>query len=416
MQTFYRDLWRKLAGPLGGTALVCAVLAASLASAADQSPALGHLGVGATFDTLQVGKLAYQHVQVRSVNARSLMIVHAGGLASVRLRDLAPELQAAFGYNPEAEAAADAALKSAQLQAEQKRPKDAPPKSGPAGAKRSSGSAPFDALLQSFGQPPEIRAGVDLRPQFIALALNVKNQGPRPSCAVFAIVSALEFQNAQLVGQPERFSEEYLVWATCKTLNRAPRAPAASEPDNAGADADNTEKLDSADEGFALAEVVTALRAFGIPLQTSLPYSFSKTPAADPPSEVIEEARRHQRVSVVALPGRDEATKIANLVQALDAGVPVAVGLRWPAWRALRSGFLDQQKPLESNGHAVTVVGYENKTGAIKDSVFIFKNSWGVKWGAGGYGYATYDYFLHNLVDTALLEVGPGDPAKPSRP
>jgi len=35
MQTFYRDLWRKLAGPLGGTALVCAVLAASLASAAD---------------------------------------------------------------------------------------------------------------------------------------------------------------------------------------------------------------------------------------------------------------------------------------------------------------------------------------------------------------------------------------------
>ena len=325
----------------------------------------------------------------------------------------ARQCQAAFGYNPETEAAADAALKSAQTLAEQKRPKETPPNSGPAGAKRPSGNAPFDALLQSFGQPPEIRPGVDLRPKFFELALNVKNQGPRPSCAVFAIVSALEYQNAELTGQPERFSEEYLVWATCKTLNRARRAPAETDP--AGAGTENSESLDGADEGFALSEVVTALRAFGVPLQTSMPYSFAKTIAADPPREVIDEARRHRRVSVFALPGGDEATRIANLVQALDAGVPVAVGLRWPLWRTLRSGYLNEQKPLEGGGHAVTVVGYENKTGAIKDTVFIFKNSWGVKWGAGGYGYATYRYLSRNLIETALLEVEPGGAPKSSR-
>lgn len=364
------------------------------------------LGAGATFETLQVGRVSYERVQVRSVNARSLMVSHAGGMASIRLRDLSPELQAAFGYQPEAEAAADATLNAAQKRATESQSKPAV-----AGPKTSPGGAQFDRLLQSFGQPPEIRPSVDLRPHFFELALNVKNQGPRPSCAVFAIVSALEFQNARLNGQPEQFSEEYLVWATCKTLNRAPRVrPNAG---GVGADAENTEALDNADEGFALSEVVTALRAYGIPLQSSLPYTFGNTlGAADPPREVVEEARSHQRVSIIALPGRDQATRLANLVQALDAGVPVAVGMRWPQWRTIRNPYLTVQQPMEGGGHAVTIVGYENKTGAIKDTVFIFKNSWGVKWGAGGYGFASYEYLDRNLAETALLEVQPAGTRK----
>ena len=131
------------------------------------------------------------------------------------------------------------------------------------------------------------------------------------------------------------------------------------------------------------------------------------------PPAVIEEARSHQRVSIITMPGRDQPTVIANLIHALNAGVPVAVGARWPASRSIRTGYLNTQKPLEgTGGHAVTVVGYENKTGAIADTVFIFKNSWGVKWGAGGYGYATYTYLVNNLMDTALLEIGPTSPAK----
>ncbi|MSU23048.1 MAG: hypothetical protein EXS32_04410 [Opitutus sp.] len=359
-----------------------------------------NLGAGATFETLQVGKISYERVQVRSVNARSLMVSHAGGMASIRLRDLTPELQAAFGYQPEADAAADATLNAAQKHA-----KENAAKAGAATATAATG-AQFDRLLQSFGQPPEVRPSVDLRPFFFELALNVKNQGPRPSCAVFAIVSALEFQHARLTGKPQQFSEEYLVWATCKTLNRAPRV--RPEAGVAGTDAENSEALDNVDEGFALSEVVTALRTYGIPLQSSLPYTFGNTlGAADPPREIVEEARRQQRVSIIPLPGRDQAARLANLVQALDAGVPVAVGLRWPQWRTLRNPYLNGQQPMEGGGHAVTIVGYENKTGTLKDTVFIFKNSWGVKWGAGGYGFATYAYLERNLVDTALLEVQP---------
>ena len=393
MTIFSQVRFRPIMAALMAVILVCGDTSRP-ARAADTS---ANLGVGATFDSLQVGKTTYQRVLVRSVNARTLMISHSGGLASIRLRDLPPDLQAAFGYKPEAEAALDAA----DAEAVQRKAKETASRPATAAAKHPGGNSSFDSLMQQFGQPPEIRPAVDLRPKFAELGLNVKNQGPRPSCAVFAIVSALEYQNAQLSGAAERFSEEYLVWATCKTLHRLPRTAPAGE----GAEADNSESLDADDEGFSLEDVVTALRAYGIPLQSSLPYSFAKTMSADPPANVIDEARNRRRVSVYALPGHDQATRIANLIQALDAGVTVAVGMQWPAWRTIRTGYLSAQKPAGGAGHAVAVVGYENKTGAIADTVFIFKNSWGVKWGAGGYGYVTYGYLNLNMGNTALLEI-----------
>jgi hypothetical protein len=370
----------------------------------------GSLGVGATFETLQVGSATiYRQVKVRSVNARTLMISHAGGLASVRLQDLSPQLQAAFGYDPVAAASSEAALRSAQIEREQRRAKEAGPKSETRKAPVTNSG--FEDLLQKFGQAPEIRRAVDLRPKFQELALNVKNQGARPSCAVFAVVSALEYQNAQLTGQAERFSEEYLIWATCRTLNRA--VPVTGEPNATETEA---EDFDGADVGFALSEVVTALRAYGIPPQTRLPYAFGKSmTVSDPPQEIVDEARNRRRVSVFPLPGHTQDTRLANLVQALNSGVPVAVGMGWPPSRSIRTGYLTTQRPREDGGHAVTLVGYENKTGAIRDTVFIFKNSWGMRWGAAGYGFVTYEYLMNNLAETALLDIEPPTASRPPR-
>jgi Papain family cysteine protease len=365
-------------------------------------------GVGAPFEALQIGKIIYQNVQFHSVTARNLIISHAGGVASVRPRDVSTELQAAFGDNPAAEAVTDAPLAGAQEEVDQKRAIESQAR---ADAKRTSGSVQFDNLLQSFGQPPEIRASVDLRPRFLELGLNVKNQGPRPSCAVFAIVTALEFQNAQLTGHADKFSEEYLIWATCKILHRAPRVRSGAD----AADPDNPDTLEIADEGFALSEVVTALRSYGIPLQSSMPYNYAyNATVTDPPPDVVEQARNHRRVSIVPLPGRDEVTRLGNLIQTLNAGIPVAIGLRWPSWRAMRTAFLSGQIPAPTGGHAVALVGYENKTGAAKDTVFIFKNSWGAKWGSGGFGYVTYNYLSQYLGDAALLEVEPDGSQKPA--
>ena len=340
---------------------------------------------GARLDVLPVGPVIYHRVEIRSVNAHTLVILHEGGLASIRLRDLAPEWQARFHYDTAADLGA-ASLPSAPI-----RPLKV----------AASPTSSFDALLEKFGQPAAISAEVDLRPRFFQLELGVKNQGRRPSCAIFAVVSALEFQNAQLVGHAEKFSEEYLIWAVRKTVQHLPAARLGATDDASAKDED---------EGFSLPEVVAALRIYGIPLQSSMPNTFGRKIEAieEPSAAIIQEARNHKHVFVHLIPGRDAASRLNNIIQALNAGVPIAIGLGWPNYRTLRGGYLSGQKPLAGSGHAVTLVGYKSPTNQIADTVFIFKNSYGPEWGQGGYGTVTYGYLQNNLQDAVLLEVQPG--------
>jgi hypothetical protein len=370
--------------------LILALLLASVAGAlrADEAP----LGAGATLESLKAGAVTYHQVRIRSVNARTVVFLHSGGMASIPLKSLDPEWQARFHYDSAAEQAAEEAARSTPPPAPVavRRTKPTPPK----------GQSKMDALLLAFGQPARVQAEVDLRPKFFALELGVKNQGYRPSCAVFAIVSALEFQNAEMTGQVQKFSEEYLIWAVRKSTRRLP-APGSSSA---------AEKSDDEyrDEGFALDEVVGALRAYGIPLQASMPNTFGSRIDAieEPAAAIIQEARSHQRVSIQPLPGRDRPTLINNLVHALNAGIPVPVGMYWPATRVVK-GYISTHQGAPNLGHAVTIVGYKSPTGRIEDAYFIFKNSWGPRWGQGGYGTVTYGYLSNNLGSAILLELQP---------
>ena len=88
--------------------------------------------------------------------------------------------------------------------------------------------------------------------------------------------------------------------------------------------------------------------------------------------------------------------------------VPVVVGLRWPHWRSLHPApLLSGQTPREGRAHAVAIVGYVSEDGQPDNLRFIFKNSWGIRWGVGGSGFATIGYLHRNLLDAAVLEVRP---------
>ena len=375
---------------LGGLMMQSRILAAPSVSV----PA----GLRVKLGTLRIGNTVYSDVTLLSVNARTIVIAHSGGLASIRLRDLPHDLQTRFGYDPAAEAAADAALEHASERAALQR--------RPAASPAAGNESKFETLLRSFGQPPEIRNETDLRPRFFQLALDVKNQGRRPSCAVFAVVSALEYQNAEVTGQPEKFSEEYLIWATRKTLQRSPPSAEASA-------SGRPEAPEDSDEGFSLSDVALALRVYGIHPQSAMPNAGYRSMDAipEPSPEVIEQAHTHRRVFVHFVPGHDAAVQIDNIIQALNAGVPVAIGLRWPNFRAIRDGLLSEQAPVPGAMHAVTLVGYRSGDGGAGGVVFLFKNSYGPSWGEGGYGRVTSGYLRNHLLAAAVLEVQAPAPA-----
>ena len=386
-----------------GAFTLCAI-AVSLRAQTPDTPAPAPLAAGATLDSITVGQITYTQVRIRTISAQTAMIQHTGGIASLRLRDLSPDLQQRFGYNPDAAAAEAEKQRAAGATADKLRQEQlAAQKKLHAARLAARASLPqdetkLDQLLRNFGQPPEIKDRVDLRSRYNDLGLWIKNQGARPSCAVFAVVSALEFQSAEINGTAERFSEEYLLWATRKTLNRA-----ASTIDTSAA-SDNQE---AADEGFALTEVVNALRTYGIPSRDRVPNRFSGATIDAPPPEIVAEARNSRRVSTHILPGRDGATLTANVIHALNAGMPVPVGMSWPVDYNWRTGHLDRQRVYPDRGHAVTIVGYTSKTGRLDDTTFTFKNSWGPRWGIDGYGTATYEFLRNNLHSAILLEVQP---------
>ncbi len=363
------------AATVGGPAVPVSTTAANNSTAAD------------TLAELRVGKEIYYNVRIVRVSPVSVVIAHRDGLGSVPLADLPADLQKKLGYDP-----ARAAAETARLQAatESRRIQA----NVTAGDKRAP-QLTAQQILQRFGEPPKIYAEVNMQPRFDLLGISAKSQGARPSCAVFALVSALEYQSAAADGPAPEFSEEYLIWATLKVLGKIGVAVPKGQEANI-------------DIGFALGEVAEAVRAYGLALSGDLPYHFTLADphVIEPAPEVVERAKKRTPANGYYITGREPAAQIGNIVQVLDAGVPVVAGIRWPEQKAYSDNvILDAQPGLENSGHAILLVGYRTKTGKLADLEFLFKNSYGEKWGDHGYGVVTYRYLLKSLQDALFLEV-----------
>ena len=77
----------------------------------------------------------------------------------------------------------------------------------------------------------------------------------------------------------------------------------------------------------------------------------------------------------------------------------------WFTKKVQVSGLVPMPKRNEdlAGGHALCIVGYDDKT-----NIFKFKNSWGANWGVQGYGYLPYEYMKKYCSDawsaTDLIE------------
>jgi len=343
---------------------------------------------------------SYHEVRILSVSPSTVTIRHADGLAQLPLRDLPAEWQSRLDFDPARAAAYEETLAAeGQVQAEQRQRENERVSEQRAQRQADGTDSAVGRALGHFGQPAPL-ASIDLRPNFRALELAAKDQGRRPSCAVFAVLGALEYENAQVAGQAEKLSEEYVIWATRRSLG----LPTGEKRDPA-----DPNEPDGRDAGFSLGEVLAAVRAFGVPLQAQMPNTFGigMDKIADPGDDVVTAARSRRQVFTHLISGRDNTTRLQNILQVLNEGVPVAIGLRWPHWRTLHQPLLSNQPTLAGYMHDVTLVGYTVDDGRRDTLRFIFRNSWGMQWGVGGYGFATWDYLQANLLDAVVIEVRP---------
>ena len=346
------------------------------------------------FAELRTKTAVYTDVRVISQNPSSITIRHSGGIAQIPFRDLSPELQQAFGYQPEEMEAFETQLRKQALVASALEARAAAKRAATAASHTEADK--IDLIANSFATAP-VLSGVDMRPKLRDLELYVKDQGRSPSCAVFAVVSALELQNYELMGQPEKLSEDYLVWATNQVTGARRRI--VVDKDGAG-------EID--DAGYSLIDVFQALNRYGIPSDDEMKRFVSdRSQVRDMPKDLIASAQKRSGVIPYAVPGRDKAEMARNMVHVLNNGLPVITALRWPRQSATQGGLLSSQEPIPGYAHAVTVVGYSSETGKPEDLRFIFKNSWGPKWGATGYGFADMKYLAKNLIGAAFLELVP---------
>ena len=151
------------------------------------------------------------------------------------------------------------------------------------------------------------------------------------------------------------------------------------------------------DSGATLYSGVACLKKYGICLESLYPYiiaDFTKPPSA----AIYKAALPNRLVKAQNLPN-----SIASMQNALASGFPFVVGLaiytEFESAIVSKTGVVPMPKASSSflGGHAVVVVGYDNKTRRFK-----VRNSWGVGWGVKGYFFLPYQYLQKTNLSSDL--------------
>jgi len=212
----------------------------------------------------------------------------------------------------------------------------------------------------------DIVTSVDLRPEFGP----ARNQGPRPTCMAFAASDA----HAGLRAGWTPLSCEYAFYQAQRRAGRPP------------------------DSGALLSSMLDALREDGQPEENGWPYlaaTPTDTAAWVPPSTVGDLCRRA---------GEKSPASIDCLILELDKGRPVILLMLSRAFfNPAARGVVHPapgEAPEPARRHAVVAVGHA-KVGP--DRAILVRNSWGERWGVGGYGWLTEPFLGPRIFAAAKL-------------
>jgi hypothetical protein len=242
---------------------------------------------------------------------------------------------------------------------------------------------------QPAGEPPAGGAatinGVDLRPQIAARGLDVRDQGGRPTCTIFASAFLIEYMQSFTAGAPgPHASIEYLNWAA-------------------------NEATGSTDDGGYFEDVVAGYDKWGEVAEGRWPYTeaFAFTPAIR--AGMAAEGVGNRSLTPEMIRPNDGTWGISDavlqqMILSLNAGVPVAAGFRLSSH--IQTVELDSIVAWDGladldglYGHSMAIVGYQVTPAAGGGGYFIVRNSGSPTWGDHGYLYASFDYVRKNVAD-----------------
>lgn len=148
--------------------------------------------------------------------------------------------------------------------------------------------------------------------------------------------------------------------------------------------------------GSNLREALNLMQRSGVAPMTSFPYDpndCSKTPDMT----VKADAKRYTISSWKRVDFANEGLMKTLLVK----GKPVVIGFTTDSWfRRLDEGDVYRvASHVNVGGHAVVVVGYDDRRGAYK-----ILNSWGENWGDHGYGWIAYELFDDIVHEAYVIE------------
>lgn len=231
-------------------------------------------------------------------------------------------------------------------------------------------------IVFTFNNKPD----VDLRPTIKQHMLQVKSQGNRNTCSVFAV----------------NFCHEYL-WATQK---------------NFGMGADFSEEYlnyvknvacDIKKDGGFFSQIDKGYQSWGVYMSGLVPYKPSYDPNYKVPQAYMNVAKKWDRAKADFIKPWNPnfgatGSQLSKACTYLDQGIPVAAGFLWPSnlqfeTKAGLSVFkVPATKSQVYDGHSVALVGYKKSNLFPGGGYFIIRNSWGPNWAEEGYAYMPFDY------------------------
>lgn len=233
--------------------------------------------------------------------------------------------------------------------------------------------------------PPALPIIVDLR----AWCSPIENQLSLGSCTANAGVGMIEYCERRAYGKHIDASRLFLYKATRDLLKW------------------------TGDTGAFLRSTMEAMVLFGVPPESYWPYVVANYDI-EPSAFLYSFGQNYKSVKYYRLdpPGMAKPALLAAIKTNLAAGLPSMFG--FTVYNSFNQASVVNQGaipyPVATDrvvgGHAIMAVGY-NDSLQIKNAApgsvattgaFMIRNSWGVGWGNGGYGWLPYAYVLNGLA------------------